>query len=552
VKIKQVCKAAQWLTFLAVSVVVACTPAGSEPGSVGDEPSPVQVSAGGETLRGELLDAQTGLLVFRGIPYAAQPTGGLRWKPPAQHEPRQGVQDATEFGPACPQLQGNPEFYRFVAERFGVSGDQVEPLKNISEDCLYLNVWSKHAGHDKKRPVMVWIHGGSNINGYSQEPEYLGHNIAKRDVVYVSLNYRVGVLGFMAHAGLSAESPNAVSGNYALLDQIAALEWVQENIEAFGGDPDNVTVFGESAGAANLATLVASPLAGGLFHHAISQSGGYPVDSFYTLSEAEVMGSRIADHFGVSESMDPADAVAAMRRIDWAELVQGAVDSGAGEYSAVNIDGWLLPDALALLYSRGEVQGVDLIIGANVNENYPWVKESATGADLAETVARFGSPYQEELAAVLAGNDGVPVRRLIDRLESAEYFLCPSLYIAKAMEASGNPVYFYYFSRIRPGGERLLAYHGAEISYVLDTAYTWLPADKTDRSLTSAIGQYWVNFAKSGSPTGPGLPAWPEFTSQSVEYMDLGDNVTPGAGLETEICSILDRRREALMADFKQ
>jgi para-nitrobenzyl esterase len=523
---------------------------GSEQARIVVSAPPARVAAGGETLLGEQLDAATGLTVFRGIPFAAPPTGERRWRPPAPHEPRQGVQDASQFGPACPQLQGNPEFYRFVAERFGASPDRVEPLRDISEDCLYLNVWTKHPGQGEKRPVMVWIYGGSNINGYSQEPEYLGHHIARRDVVYVSLNYRVGVLGFLAHAGLSAESPQGVSGNYGLLDQIAALQWVRDNIAAFGGDPDNVTVFGESAGAGDIAVLMASPLAQGLFHRAISQSGGYPVDSFYTLAEAEAMGARIATHLGVEETSDPAAVVAGLREIAWPALVQGAVDAEAGKYNAVTIDGWLLPDALASIYARGAVNPVELMIGANANEDYPWVKEDATAADLASALAQFGSPYQEELRKLLMGGPDAPVRMQLDRLGSAETFLCPSQFIAKAMAVSGKTVYFYRFSRVRPGGERLLAYHGAEISYALDTAYDWMPADEIDRSLTDTVGRYWVNFAATGSPNGVDLPHWPRFTAAAGEYQDLGDAVSPGSGLETELCAVLDRRRAAQMAEF--
>ncbi len=440
-----------------------------------------------------------------------------------------------------------PEFYRFVAERVGASPDVVPPMQNISEDCLYLNVWTQSQEPGEKRPVMVWIYGGSNRNGYAQEPEYLGHNFARRGVVYVSFNYRVGALGFLAHQGLSAESGHGVSGNYGILDQIAALQWVRDNISAFGGDPDNVTIFGESAGAANTTTLMVSPLARGLFHHAISQSGGYPVDIFYTLEEAETLGRKIAQHLEAEDPADAAKSVAALRAMSWQSIVQGAVDAEAGDYSAVNIDGWLLPESLAAMYLDGIESDVDLMIGANKNEDYPWVKEDATADDLEEGLQRFDSPYREELAAILALEPDVPARLQIDRLETAEYFLCPSLFIANAMAKSGNPVYFYQFTRVRPGADTLLAYHGAEISYAHGTAYDWLPADETDRSLTETMGRYWVNFAATGSPNGAGVPHWPPFTVDAGEYQELGDTVTSGSGLEIELCAILDRFRETKM-----
>jgi para-nitrobenzyl esterase len=537
--------------LMALLLAGACSRQDSSPGGGAAEPAKplaeARVEAGGETLQGVVLDPETGLVVFRGIPFAAPPTGENRWRPPAAHVPRQGVRDASEFGPACPQLQGNPDFYRFVAGQVGASPDLVPPMQNISEDCLYLNVWTKGQDHGAKRPVMVWIYGGSNRNGYAQEPEYAGDGFARRGVVYVSFNYRVGALGFLAHKGLSAESAQGVSGNYGILDQIAALQWVQDNIEAFGGDPENVTVFGESAGAADTATLIASPLASGLFHHAISQSGGYPVNSFYTLEEAELLGRNIAQHLELEVPASPVKSVKAMRALTWQDIVQGAVDAGAGDYSLVNIDGWLLPASLAAMYQQGMVSPVDMMIGANKNENYPWVKEEATASDLFESLQSTDSPYKEQLEILLSDGPDVPVRLLIDRLKSAETFLCPSLFIANAMARNGNPVYFYYFTRVRPGGEKLLAYHGAEISYAHDSAYDWLPADDTDRDLTETMGRYWVNFATTGSPNGDGVPHWPPFTSGEVGYQELGDTVTSRSGLETELCTILDRYRETKM-----
>ena len=526
----------------APSTFEAPAPTESSPGQPAD-----RVEAAGEILQGERLDPESGLLVFRGIPFAAPPVGDNRWRPPLPRAPRQGVQDATRFGPACPQLQGNPNFYRFIAERFGASADAIPGLEDISEDCLYLNVWTQGPGEDARRPVMVWIYGGGNTNGYSQEPEYLGHSIAARGVVYVSLNYRLGALGFLAHPGLSAESANGVSGNYGILDQLAALKWVQENIAAFGGDPDNVTVFGESAGAANTATLIASPLAQGLFHRAISQSGGYPVDVFQDLAEAEAIGLKIASHLGFEDPANPAHSVAELRKLGWQELVQGAEDAEADGYNNVNIDGWLLPEALAVLFERGVNPDIELIIGANRNEYYPWVEEDATAKSLSEELQKFESPDREDLETLLSAEAGVSARLLMDRLGSADEYLCPSLFIANRMARNGNPVYFYYFTRVRPGGERVLAYHGAEISYALDTAYDWMPADERDRQLTETMGRYWVNFARNGSPNDPDLPDWPAFTANGGEFMELGDVVAPGGHLEPGLCAILDRRRTARM-----
>lgn len=535
---------------LAIIFAPSCSRSEPDPGLVSAEVNklpPGRVEAGGEILQGEVLDSESGLVVFRGIPFAAPPTGDHRWRPPAPHTARAGVQNATEFGPACPQLQGNPEFYRYVAERVGASPEVIPPMENISEDCLYLNVWTENPDPEGNRPVMVWIYGGGNSNGYAQEHEYMGDGLAQRGVVYVSLNYRVGALGFMAHKGLSAESEQGVSGNYGILDQIAALQWVRDNISAFGGDPDNITIFGESAGAANTTTLVVSPPAQGLFKRAISQSGGYPVDSFYTLEEAEILGGNIARHLELENPADPAQSITAMRELNWEDIVQGAVDADAGSYSLVNIDGWLLPQSLAAMYRKGVENDVALIIGTNKNENYPWVKEDATETDLAELLDQYGSFYKEEIEALLAENPEVPIRLQMDRAGSAGDFLCPSLFIAREMAKSGNPVYFYQFTRVRPGGEKLLAYHGAEISYALDSAYDWLPANETDLALTETMGQYWVNFAATGSPNGDDLIEWPLFSAENGEYLELGDVVRPHSGLEARLCAILDRHRESKM-----
>jgi len=536
---------------IALVLMCACSHQQSAPTVAGAEPAQKhvdgRVKAGDEVLQGEVLDPESGMIVFRGIPFAAAPVGDKRWRAPLPHTPRPGVQDATAFGPACPQLQGNPEFYRFLTQQLGESPDIVPPMENISEDCLYLNVWTKNPNRGDKRPVMVWIYGGGNSNGYAQEPEYSGEGFARRDVVYVSFNYRVGALGFLAHKGLSQEQAQGVSGNYGILDQIAALQWVRHNISAFGGDPENVTIFGESAGAADTATLIVSPLAKGLFHRAISQSGGYPVDSFYTLGEAEILGAKIAQHLGLEDPADPAQSVKAMRELSWQAIVQGAVDAKAGIYSAVNIDGWLLPRSLAAMYQTGVVNDVALMIGSNKNENYPWIKADASASDLAEILQEFPGPYRGEIEAVLAKNPDVPVRLLIDRLGRANDFLCPSLFIAEAMAKRGKPVYFYYFTRVRPGGEKLLAYHGAEISYAHDSAYAWLPANETDRALTATVGQYWVNFAATGSPNGDNLPEWLAFTTAAGQYQELGDVVTSRSGLEVELCGILDRYRETKM-----
>jgi len=540
---------ANWLKLSTILPVLwACTP--TEVEDTATTNSLPTVMAGGETLQGVALDEATGLAVFRGIPFAAPPTGDRRWKPPAAHTPRSGLQSADQFSPACPQLQGNHDWYRKVAILFGNPPETIGPLENIDEDCLYLNVWTNKLGGDEKLPVMVWIYGGANVNGYSSEPNYHGDGLTPRGVVFVSINYRVGVMGFMGHAGLSAESDNDVSGNYAILDQIAALKWVQENIEAFGGDPGNVTILGESAGAANSATLTASPLAAGLFQRVISQSGGYQLGSTMTQADAEETGAKIAEHFGFDSSVSDADAISGMRQLDWQTLVSETANADVGRYTGVVQDGYVLPLAAGRIFENGDHNDVDLMIGSNMHEYFMYQPEDLARKQVEESIRRVGASRADELMTLLADDLDADIRLAADRLSGGAQFLCPSKFMADAIDRSGGDTYFYHFTRVRPGGEKILAYHGAEIPYALDTADDWLPADDIDARLTDTMAQYWVNFATTGSPNGEGLPTWPAYTADEGKYMELGDELRAGDELETELCSIIhgllrERLREA-------
>jgi para-nitrobenzyl esterase len=529
-------------------VLWACTP--TDVGQTATTNSPLTVMAGGETLQGIALDDATSLAVFRGIPFAAPPTGERRWKPPAAHTPRSGLQSADQFSPACPQLQGNHDWYRKVATLFGNPPETIGPLENIDEDCLYLNVWTNNLDSDEKRPVMVWIYGGANVNGYSNEPNYYGDALASRGVVFVSINYRVGVMGFMGHAGLSAESDNGVSGNYAILDQIAALKWVQENIGAFGGDPDNVTIFGESAGAANSATLTASPLATGLFQRVISQSGGYQLGAMMTQADAEVTGAKIAAHFGFDQSVSDAEVISGMRQLDWQTLVAETARAEVGRYTGAVHEGYVLPAAAGKVFADGNHNNVDLLIGSNKHEYYMYQPQDQTREQVEDLIHKTGASRADELMTLLADDLDADIRLAADRVSGGARFLCPSKFMADAIERNGGNVYFYHFTRIRPGGEKILAYHGAEIPYALDTADDWLPADDIDARLTAAMAQYWVNFATTGSPNGEGLPTWPAYTADEGKYMELGDELRAGDELETELCSIIHGLlRERLSAE---
>ena len=481
------------------------------------------------------------MAVFRGIPYAAAPVGGLRWRPPEPHVPRVGRQSASRFGSACPQLQGNADWHRDVAEKFGGPRDEIADLTDIREDCLYLNIWSQNLGGEEPQPVMVWIHGGSNINGISHEPHYSGHNLAKRDVVVVSINYRLGAMGFLAHPALTAESERRVSGNYGLLDQIAALEWVRDNIANFGGDPDQVTVFGESAGAADIGTLIASPLSEGLFRRAIIQSGGYSVNNRETVRDAEATGEALMKALGVGDG--PAQ-LEEMRALTWQEIVAEMPNSAPNGFTNAVIDGWLLPKSPIDIFGAQEQNPTEIVIGTNANEWFMYfthpVDQQQLNAGLMRSV-RDGH-RAEVLAALQQAVDGNFAAQL-DLLVSSVYFHCPSLTIADAQRQVTDHVYFYRFSRIRPMGEKLLAYHGAEIPYMFDSADDWLPADEIDWALTDIMGAYWTQFAKTGNPNSASLPNWPAFDPKHDVHLDLGDEVRTAAGLYRELCDALDRGR---------
>jgi para-nitrobenzyl esterase len=522
--------------------LIGCSPRSAEPEKFDSGLDSSQVEAAGETLRGEVLDSDAQLTVFRGIPFAAAPVAKLRWQPPRSHTPREGIQQATQFGGVCPQGQGNADFYKMVAIQFGKSPDLIPATENIQEDCLYLNVWTT-ALRARPQPVMVWIYGGGNSNGYAHDPDYFGHSLAKRGVVFVSFNYRVGQLGYMAHPGLSAESLNAASGNYGILDQLHALRWVEENIAAFGGDPENITILGESAGGANIATLIASPLGAGLFHRAIIQSGGYEISSFYSLADAESVGTKVATLLGFESRMNDVEIVDGMRDLGWRVFVEGLKPEDLGMFRATNIDGYVLPQPKAGILASGSNNNVDVIIGTNANESFMWQQPGETAESFRDHLATYGEPFSTELRELLADDIEADLQMAMDRFGSAETFLCGSRYIAKQMSGSGSDVYFYYFTRVRPGGEKVLAYHGAEIPYALDTAAEWLPADETDKNLTAAMSQYWLNFAITGDPNGEGLPEWPRYAADDSRYQELGDDIKPGAGLEPEICDILDRHR---------
>jgi para-nitrobenzyl esterase len=487
------------------------------------------------------VELESSVTVFRGIPYAAPPVGELRWRPPRAVEPWHGVRPATEFGAACPQ----PDVLSRV---YGTE------LPTTAEDCLSLNVWTDNLGGEAPRPVMVWIHGGAHYLGWGHQSSYDGEALARRGVVLVTINYRIGALGFLAHPALSAESPEGVSGNYGLLDQIAALEWVQRNIERFGGDPSRVTIFGESAGGGSVLSLMASPLAGGLFHRAICQSGGSGVTYLQHLrrpfgedESAEAMGVRAAKQLGVAEADDVA---AAMRSLTPEQLIAGAppsirlVPDDPGYRFRPIVDGWVLPEPAIIAFAEGRQHDVPLLIGSNADEGTVFLAAMALPAEVEAYRDRIRADYGEMADRVL---ELYPVERPQDIFAAANRTftdagqVTPARGVARAMANVPGEAFLYHFTRVRSGLlARLGAFHGSEISFVFQSFSDQAPADEVDASLAEAMASYWVQFAATGDPNRDGLPRWPAYDAASDRHLELGDQIRVGEKLRKEECDLFE------------
>ena len=439
--------------------------------------------------------------VFKGIPYAGAPVGDLRWRAPQTPVKWEGVRKADQFSAACMQSpfpEGSP--FR----------DAPEP---VSEDCLYLNIWTGAKSPKEARPVMVWIYGGSLVRGSGSLPQYDGEELAKKGVVLVTINYRLGIFGFFAHPELTKESDRNASGNYGLLDQIAALKWVQKNIAAFGGDPKRVTIFGESAGSWSVNALVATPLAKNLFQRAIGESnanfGGIP-----TLAQAEQNGLRVAKNLA-------ADSLAALRT----KLATDVMKANA-EYAQLNVDGWMLPEQVYAIFSKGRQNDVPTLIGWNADEATAFTPAMKAEAFQAQAKRRFGDLADEYLRIYSAGSD-LQARASSAAAMRDQMFGWEMRTWARLQTKTGkSKAFLYYFSRVPPGpwGKRLGAYHSSEIRYVFNNLQKGQVED-VDRKLAATMSSYWVNFAIKGDPNGKSLPRWPLYNEKSDLAMGLGDDV---------------------------
>jgi para-nitrobenzyl esterase len=416
-----------------------------------------------------------------------------------------------------------------------------------SEDCLYLNVWTPVASANAHLPVMVWIFGGGFQAGAVSEPRQDGENLARKGVVIVSMNYRLGVFGFFSHPELTKESPHKASGNYGLLDQAAALNWVHENIAAFGGDPGNVTIFGESAGSMSVSAQMASPLSKGLIRRAIGESGAVFMltPRMPPLSETEKTGAKFAASLGAT-SLD------ALRAKSADEILQAALKQGNGGFRFwPNIDGYFFPESPSAIYAAGKQAHIALLAGWNTDEQaYGRLlgKSEPTKENYAAKIrAEFGNDADEVLK-VYPGNDSQEVKASARDL-AGDQFIAYSTWKWLDMQLStgGSPVYRYHFEQAPPmaaGEASRGAYHSADIEYVFETLDSkHLPWTEEDRKLSGMISSYWTNFAKTGNPNGAGLPQWPGYKSPKYELMHLHVGTTDAAKASSRPYAAPDKLR---------
>lgn len=486
-----------------VGLAVTCFGAAAQPQT---SPATVRVDSG--ELQGVVED---GVVAYKGIPFAAPPVGDFRWRPPQPVASWKGVRPATEFGANCMQGRFGPP------PPAGASASSAP-----SEDCLFLNIWRPASAISQaKLPVMVWIHGGGFVGGSGSSPNSSGVEFAKRGVILVAMNYRLGRFGFFAHPALSHERPEDIKGNYAYMDQIAALQWIKRNVAVFGGDPNNVTIFGFSAGGVSVHSLIASPLARGLFHKAIAESGGSRdsvltarpmnkdgIDPNYPVS-AETIGTQFARSMNI-EGTDAA-ALVKLRALSFDEILRGASSQQVPAYELTPVlDGKLITETAETVYKAKRQPKIPILVGSNS-------ADSAGDRIRATTKEQFFNRFGKWSAQAKAAYDpdgstdlATIVSRANDDFGQGE----PARFAANAIVANGSPAYRYRFSYVQTAmRERMRAGapHGGEISFVFGTLVARPGANLSpeDQEISRLAQSYWVNFARTGDPNGAGLPAWP-------------------------------------------
>lgn len=472
---------------------------------------PVKVTGG--TISGTPA-RDTSITVFKGIPFAAPPVGPLRWRAPQPVVKWSGVKAADKFGASCMQsivTERKPWTYEFMAHN------------DVSEDCLYLNVWTAAKSASEKRPVFVYIYGGGFNEGSTAVPGYDGEGLAKKGLIVVTINYRVGILGFFSHPELTAESATKTSGNYGLLDQVAALEWIRDNIAHFGGDPARVTIAGQSAGASSVNDLIASPLSKGLFARAIAESGiAYSRGGGTKLEQAEQAGVAFAAAKG-------AKSIADLRAMSWQQLTAPVQGGGRGFRVAVVIDGSYLPQPVVEIYAAGKQADVPTLTGWNKGESGASPNPTVTAAAFqAQAKQRYGDRAEEFLKLYPAANDE---QAHTSQNESSwdQQRVSTWLWARDRAKTAKSNAYTYFWDHALPGPDAGLygAFHTSEVLYALNTLYmSERPFTPEDHSIADQVSGYWANFATTGNPNGKALTNWPAVNAKP-ETMEIGEK--PGA-----------------------
>ena len=442
--------------------------------------------------------------IFKGIPFAAPPVGPLRWKSPQPVQSWSDTKACDKFGPS--PMQGKPVPFSMWSAEFLI------PQEPISEDCLYLNVWTAAKSAKEKRPVLVWIYGGGFMSGGSAVPIYDGEAMAKKGIVFVSINYRVGIFGFFAHPELTKESGNNASGNYGLMDQVAALQWVKKNIGGFGGDPGNVTIAGQSAGSMSVNCLVASPLCKNLFQKAIAESGASFTNANGSLQNAEEEGKKIMQSLNAASISD-------LRNIPAEELMK----KGQGFRGPV-IDGYVLPEPIVNIFKLGKENKVRLITGWNEDEGLMFGPSKKALDFQKEANEKYGADAQTFFKFYPADNDSIAAVSQL-KLSRDMIFGVHNYTWANIESGKGSKVYVYRFVRKPPAtGEYIKygAFHTGEVPYAYDNLqFVNRPWEPVDNKLATIMSSYWANFAKTGNPNGKDLPIWDAYNTTSKKVMML-------------------------------
>lgn len=476
---------------------------------------------------------EDGITVYKGVPFAAPPVGDLRWRAPQPVDEWEGILKADTYAPACPQINVPGTGY----DTYG-----------FSEDCLYLNIWKPNDVAAEKMPVLVWIYGGGFYIGTTSASLTTGEQLARKGLVVVNIAYRIGPLGFLSHPELTSESENHVSGNYGLLDQIAALRWIRDNIEAFGGDPGNVTIFGESAGGQSVSMLAASPLAKGLFHKAICMSGGSffpasqkkdPENYIQLLKGAETAGVEFGKRMG-------ANSIEELRKAEPQKLLSDPTTALGGFWPVV--DGYVITDDQYRLYNSGTYNDVPVLIGYTSDEGTLFTIQT-NPSEYAETIRQRFGPFADKILNLYpAGTDSVSGRSHAELFRDLSFGWSAYTWAGLQTKTGKSPVYVYYFDQKQPPSPITFllksngAYHGSDCAYVfghLDQNPS-IKYSEADSRLSQVIMDYWTNFARYGDPNGEVLPQWPAYAGEKPTVMYLKSDLKPGLYPNLDKIRVLD------------